>query len=386
MAATTLCLRVSRNMLRRTQLPAVPSTSTSRHCATLTYDDKLEGTERKTVTLIPGDGVGPELCGAVKHVFSAVGVPVDWEEVYVSDVGTYFGETNIDHVINSVKKTHVGLMGVLTNNARIADSDQKSINQNLRKELDLFANVVHCRSIPGVKTRHDGIDCVVVREQTEGEYTGLEHESVPGVVEMLKVITREKSHRIAKFAFDYAIKNERKKVTCVHKANIQKLGDGLFLDSCREIAAMYPSIKFEPMIVDNASMQMVSKPNQFDVIVLPNLYGSIINNISCGLVGGAGIVPGKSYGKDYAIFSIGARHAFAAKAGQNVANPTAMLLSSCSMLEHIHFRKYGRMIRDAVLRTIKEGRYVPLDIGGSASTSVFTNRVIQNINYKMLQQ
>lgn len=374
------CMGLSRSLIRSTRCVLLPSRLYS-----TSYDDRLEGTERKRVTLVPGDGVGPELCGAVKHVFASVGVPVDWDEVYVSDVGTYFGATPIDNVVKSIESTGVALMGVLTDSLRVRENDQPTINQNLRKELDLFANVVHCRSIPGVPTRHDNINCVIVREQTEGEYTGLEHESVPGVVEMLKVITRQKSQRIAKFAFDYAIKNDRKKVTCVHKANIMKLGDGLFLESCKEVAEMYPGIKFEPMIVDNACMQIVSKPQQFDVIVLPNLYGSILNNISCGLVGGAGMVPGKSFSQHHAIFSIGARHAYAHKTGQNVANPTAMLLSSCSMLEHLHFRKYGRMLRDAVLRTIKEHKYVTLDIGGSASTSVFANRIIQNVNYDMIK-
>jgi len=351
--------------------------------ATAAYDDHLEGLERKRVTLIPGDGVGPELTSAVKHVFNALGVPVDWEEVHVTDIGTYFGETSIDHVVKSIGSTKVALMGVLTSGSLSIKPDQMSINQNLRKELDLFASLVRCRSIPGIATRHADVDIVIVREQTEGEYSSLEHESVPGVIEMLKVVTRKKSERIARFAFDYALQHQRKKVTCVHKANIMKLGDGLFLDTCREVSKLYPSIEFEEMIVDNASMQLVSKPTQFDVILLPNLYGSIVSNISCGLVGGAGVVPGRSFGKEHAVFSIGARHTFAQKAGLNVANPTAMLLSSCSMLEHINLRKHGRALRQAVLSTIAEGKYVTMDLGGSASASVFTNRVIQHAQLNM---
>jgi len=345
----------------------------------------VQKVERRKVTLIPGDGVGPELTGAVKHVFNQLGVPVDWDEIHVTDMGTYFGETEIGHVVKSIEKTKVALMGVLTSGSLSVTPDQMSTNQNLRKELDLFANVVRCKSIPGISTRHDNVDIVIVREQTEGEYTSLEHESAPGVIEMLKVITKQKSERIARFAFDYAMKENRKKITCIHKANIMKLADGLFLETCKEVSKLYPSIKFEGMIVDNASMQLVANPQQFDVVLLPNLYGSIVSNISSGLVGGAGVVPGRSFGKDHAIFSIGARHTFAAKAGMNVANPTAMLLSSCSMLEHLNMHKYAQMLQESIFRTIAEGKYVTMDIGGSASSSTFTNRIIQNAQLNMLK-
>merc|ERR1712183_965106 len=214
-----------------------------------------------------------------------------------------------------------------------------SLNQKLRIKLDLFANVVRCKSTPGIRSRHNDVDVIVIREQTEGEYSSLEHESIPGVIEMIKVVSQKKTERIAKFAFDYAMKKRRKKVTCVHKANIMKLGDGLFFDTCTKVAKMYPKIEFEGMIVDNTCMQLVSKPQQFDVMVLPNLYGSIVDNVGAGLVGGAGVVPGRSFGKEFAIFEPGARHTFAQVAGQNVANPTAMLLAACDMLEHIHFMR-----------------------------------------------
>eukprot|EP00795_Rhopilema_esculentum_P012430 gene12430-3096_t len=294
-------------------------------------DDPIEGAERKLVTLIPGDGVGPELVATVKTVFSSAGVPVDWDEVPI------------------------------------------------RTELDLFANVVHCKTLPGVKTRHLGVDIIIVREQTEGEYTSLEHESVAGVVEMIKVVTKKKSQRIAKFAFDYAMKNNRKKVTAVHKANIMKQSDGLFLESCSEISKLYPKIKFEGMIVDNACMQLVSNPGQFDVMVLPNLYGSIVDNVGAGLVGGAGVVPGKSFGQRFAIFEPGARHTFAQMAGRNVANPVAMLLCASDMLEHLHLFKHGRMVRNAVLETLSKGKNLTLDIGGSSGTSDFIKTVIGNL-------
>jgi len=331
------------------------------------------------ITLIPGDGVGPELAGAVKQVFSSVGVPVDWDEVYVSDIGNFGGETSLDKVKVSMAKTGVGLKGALTTPMSTIAPDRKSLNQNLRLELDLFANVVHCKTLPGIKTRHEDVDLCIIREQTEGEYSSLEHESVPGVIEMIKVITRTKSERIAKFAFDFAMKNGRKKVTCVHKANIMKLADGLFVESCQKISELYPKIEFEAMIVDNTCMQLVSRPQQFDVMVLPNLYGSIVNNLGAGLVGGAGVVPGKSLSRDYAIFEPGARHAYAQVAGRNIANPTAMLLSACDMLDHIHFLKHARMIREAVYKTLADGKVLTLDVGGSSSLSLFVNKVIENV-------
>jgi len=343
-------------------------------------DDPVEGAERKLVTLIPGDGVGPELVAAVKHVFSSTGVPVDWDEIAVSDINPYANsEHALEQVINSIEHTGVALKGALTTPSSISGQGYLSLNQNMKVKLDLFANVVHCKSVPGVSTRHNNVDMIVVREQTEGEYTSLEHESVPGVVEMIKVVTQKKSERIAKFAFDYASKHKRKKVTCVHKANIMKLGDGLFFQTCGEVAKLYPKIKFEGMIVDNTCMQLVSNPQQFDVVLLPNLYGSIVDNLGAALVGGAGMVPGKSYGSKYAIFEPGARHTFAGVAGRNVANPTAMLLSACDMLDHIHYRKHSRMIRDALLKTIADGTNTTLDIGGSASTSAFVNTVIKNV-------
>eukprot|EP00112_Aurelia_sp_Birch-Aquarium-sp1_P010582 Seg2254.3 transcript_id=Seg2254.3/GoldUCD/mRNA.D3Y31 product="Isocitrate dehydrogenase" protein_id=Seg2254.3/GoldUCD/D3Y31 len=341
-------------------------------------DDPIEGAERKLVTVIPGDGVGPELIASVKTVFSSAGVPVDWDEVPISDIGPYGSKFSMEDVKKSMEQTCVGLKGALTTPSSISGQDHLSLNQRMKIELDLFANVVHCKTLPGFKTRHNNVDIIIVREQTEGEYTSLEHESVTGVVEMIKVITRKKSQRIAKFAFDYAMRNDRKKVTAVHKANIMKQGDGLFLDSCREVSKLYPKINFEGMIVDNACMQLVSNPGQFDVMVLPNLYGSIVDNVGAGLVGGAGVVPGKSFGQRFAIFEPGARHTFAQMAGRNIANPVAMLLCSCDMLEHLHLFKHGRMIRNAVVETVSKGKNLTLDMGGSSGTSDFIKAVIGN--------
>ncbi|KAF6284403.1 isocitrate dehydrogenase (NAD(+)) 3 non-catalytic subunit beta [Rhinolophus ferrumequinum] len=231
-----------------------------------------------------------------------------------------------------------------------------SYDMRLRRKLDLFANVVHVKSLPGYMTRHNNLDLVIIREQTEGEYSSLEHESARGVIECLKIVTRTKSQRIAKFAFDYATKKGRDKVTAVHKANIMKLGDGLFLQCCEEVAELYPKIKFETMIIDNCCMQLVQNPYQFDVLVMPNLYGNIIDNLAAGLVGGAGVVPGESYSAEYAVFEMGARHPFAQAVGRNIANPTAMLLSASNMLRHLNLEYHSNMIADAVKKVIKVGK------------------------------
>ncbi|KAH9643180.1 hypothetical protein HF086_010632 [Spodoptera exigua] len=246
----------------------------------------------------------------------------------------------------------------------------------LRNALDLYANVVHVKSLPNVKSRHHDVDCIIIREQTEGEYSALEHESVPGVVECLKIITAAKSERIAKFAFDYAVKMGRKKVTAVHKANIMKLGDGLFLRSCEEMAKLYPRLQFEKMIVDNCSMQMVSNPNQFDVMVTPNLYGNIVDNLASGLVGGAGVVAGASYSAECAVFEQGARHIFSGAVGKNIANPTAMLLCSANLLAHVNLHPYSRMIKNAINKVLTDGKVRTKDLGGQSTTKDFTNAVI----------
>ncbi|VEN37380.1 unnamed protein product [Callosobruchus maculatus] len=242
---------------------------------------------RIACTLIPGDGVGPELSQSVQEVFKSLGIPVDFNVYILSEVNPTLS-TTLDLVVDSVQKNRVCLKGVIESPIHSRTGDLQNLDMKLRKALDLYANVVHVKSLPGIKTRHDNIDCIIIREQTEGEYSALEHEGVKGVVECLKIVTAKKSLRIAQFAFDYATLHRRKKVTAVHKANIMKLGDGLFLKSCEDIAARYPNIEFEKIIVDNCTMQMISKPQQFDVIVTTNLYGSILNNLASGLVGGAG--------------------------------------------------------------------------------------------------
>lgn len=330
-----------------------------------------------TATLIPGDGVGPELVNAVEDVFKAAGVPMDFEVFFLSEVH-HAQSVPISTVLESIERNGLCLKGILQTPA-YSNEGEEPFNIQMRKGLDLYANVVKVTSIPGVACKHQNVDLVVVREQTEGEYSCLEHESVDGVVECLKVITAEKSFRIAKFAFDYATKFNRKKVTAVHKANIMKLGDGLFLRCCEEVSRLYPNIEFERMIVDNACMQMVSKPQQFDVLVMPNLYGNIIANVATGLVGGAGLVPGEGYSHHAVVFEPGARHSFGEAVGKNVANPTAMLLGAASLLDHASLDFYGRMVRESVYKVLKAGKVKTQDLGGYATTKQFTNAVIQNL-------
>ncbi|CAF5003638.1 unnamed protein product, partial [Rotaria magnacalcarata] len=263
--------------------------------------DKIPESHKYHVTVVPGDGVGPELMLCVREVFNAVGAPVEFDELLASEVMPGRSASLTD-IVTSFRRNRVGMKGILTTPALSEGGDLMSLNMKIRRALDLYANVVRIKTVPGLKLRHQNVDFIVIREQTEGEYSALEHESVHGVVESLKITTYENSRRIAKFAFDYATKFNRKKITAVHKANIMKLGDGLFLESCREVASLYPNIKLETMIVDNTCMQLVSKPQQFDVLVAPNLYGNIVSNLAAGLVGGAGMVPGESYSTDVAIF------------------------------------------------------------------------------------
>ncbi|XP_037591909.1 isocitrate dehydrogenase [NAD] subunit gamma, mitochondrial, partial [Cebus imitator] len=252
----------------------------------------------------------------------------------------------------AIRRNRVALKGNIETNHNLPPS-HKSRNNILRTSLDLYANVIHCKSLPGVVTRHKDIDILIVRENTEGEYSSLEHESVAGVVESLKIITKAR----------------RKKVTAVHKANIMKLGDGLFLQCCREVAAGYPQITFENMIVDNTTMQLVSRPQQFDVMVMPNLYGNIVNNVCAGLVGGPGLVAGANYGHVYAVFETATRNTGKSIANKNIANPTATLLASCMMLDHLMLHSYATSIRKAVLASMdNENMHTP-DIGGQGTTS-----------------
>ncbi len=282
------------------------------------------------VTMVPGDGVGPELMDSVQAVLKSVGAPLEFEQLHLSEV-QHRHSTSLEHVVKSINKNGVAIKGVIDIPTSTHTGELQNLNQKFRNSLDIYANVVRVKTLAGVKSRHKDVDFVIIREQTEGEYTALEHESIKGVVESLKVVTAGKSRRIAKFAFDYATRHGRKKVTAVHKANIMKLGDGLFLKSCTDIAKLYPEIEFETMIVDNTTMQLVSKPQQFDVMVMPNLYGNIISNIAAGLVGGAGLVSGGSFSANVAIFEPGARHTFDEAVGKPIYKT-----STCVEITYCH--------------------------------------------------
>ncbi|RWS30510.1 putative isocitrate dehydrogenase [NAD] subunit beta-like protein [Leptotrombidium deliense] len=331
-------------------------------------------------TLIPGDGVGPELCVSVKEVFQAMSVPVEFEEMFLSEVNPSMS-VPVETVIESIHKNGIALKGILSTPFSSSSGELQTLNMKIRKQLDLFANVVHVKTIPGIQTRHKDLDFITIREQTEGEYSALEHESVPGVIECMKIVTEQKSRRIAKFAFDYAVKHGRKKVTAIHKANIMKLSDGLFLKCCEETAQLYPQLKFEHMIIDNTCMQMVSHPHKFDVMVMPNLYGNIIDNLASGLAGGAGVVPGASYSADCVIYEPGARHTFGEAVGKNIANPTAMLLCAAKMLRHVNLPDYSKRLTDALETVIASGKAKTRDLGGYASTTDFTRSVISALAF-----
>ncbi len=329
-------------------------------------------------TLIPGDGIGPEVADAAVHALKATGVEIEWERAELSaDIIMASGESLPLHVVDSMRRTKVGLKGPVT--TPVAGGYQ-SVNVALRKTLDLYANVRPVRMLPGLKTRYQDtpIDMVIFRENTEDLYAGLEHEVVPDVVTSLKIITRRASARIARYAFDYSRANGRKRVTAVHKANIMKLGDGLFLKCCREVAREYPEIQYKELIVDNASMQLVMHPEQFDVLLMPNLYGDIVSDLAAGLVGGLGIVPGANIGEEAAVFE--AVHGSAPDiAGRGIANPTALMLSAVMMLIHLGETDAAARLRAAIEKTYAEGKALTRDAGGTASTEEFTAAVVANL-------
>ncbi|KAL6012720.1 isocitrate dehydrogenase (NAD(+)) idh1 [Asimina triloba] len=326
----------------------------------------------RQVTLIRGDGIGPLVTRAVEQVMASMHAPIYFEPYDVrGDM-----QRVPDEVVDSIRRNKVCLKGGL---ATPVGGGVSSLNVQLRKELDLYASLVYCVNLPGLPTRHDDVDIVVIRENTEGEYAGLEHEVVPGVVENLKVITKFCSERIAKYAFEYAYLNNRKKVTAVHKANIMKLADGLFLESCREVATNYPGITYNEIIVDNCCMQLVSKPEQFDVMVTPNLYGNLVANTAAGIAGGTGVMPGGNVGAGHAVFEQGAS---AGNVGneqlveEKKANPVALLLSSAMMLRHLQFPSFADRLETAVKHVIEEGRCRTTDLGGSSTTQEVVDAVI----------
>jgi len=323
-----------------------------------------------TATLIPGDGIGPEISDAVVKIFKSAGVPITWETVNVSP------ETGVStEVIQSVEKNKVALKGPL---ATPIGKGHTSLNLALRKQFNLFANVRPCVSIQGYKTLYEDVDLCVIRENTEGEYSGIEFSVVPGLAETVKLITAEASQRVANYAFKYATIHKRKKVTAVHKANIMKLSDGLFVNSCRQVASKWPRIEYEEVVLDNAALTLTVDPKKMDVMVLPNLYGDIVSDLCAGLIGGLGLTPSANIGDTVAIFE--SVHGTAPDiAGQNKANPTALLLSAVMMLKHLQMHDLAGRIESAALNTIKEGKTLTRDLGGKASCSEYTNAVISKL-------
>jgi isocitrate dehydrogenase (NAD+) len=330
-----------------------------------------------TVTLIPGDGIGPELARAAVTVLEATGLSFDWRvaEAGESEIARH-GTPLPESVLDSIRETKVALKGPIT--TPIGEGF-RSVNVTLRQALDLYANLRPARSMKGVETRYEDVDLIIVRENTEDLYAGIEHRVGPDAAESIKIITRAASERICRFAFDYAVANGRKKVTAVHKANIMKLSDGLFLESCRTVAADYDGrIEFEDRIVDNMCMQLVQKPELYDVLVLPNLYGDIVSDLAAGLVGGLGVAPGANIGIQAAVFE--PVHGSAPKyAGKDVANPTALILSGALMLRHLAEPGAADAVETAVREIIAEGRTVPRDLGGDAGTQAFAAAVAERV-------
>ncbi|HEX8291379.1 MAG TPA: isocitrate dehydrogenase (NAD(+)) [Pyrinomonadaceae bacterium] len=327
-----------------------------------------------TITLIPGDGIGPEVSSAVVRIIEATGVDIKWETHYAgAQALEKFGSTLPDDLLESIKRNRVALKGPITTPV---GKGFTSVNVGLRKALDLYANLRPVRALPNVPARYPELDLVVVRENTEDLYAGIEHVVVPGVVESIKVITEKASTRIARYAFEFARREGRKKVTAVHKANIMKLSDGLFLDCFRKVAANYPDIEADDKIVDNACMQLVMRPEQFDIMLLENLYGDIVSDLCAGLIGGLGLVPGANIGELGAVFE--AVHGSAPDiAGQGIANPTALLQSSILMLRHLGEREAADRVEKAMLQVYTEGQVRTRDVGGTSHTDEFAHAIIQ---------
>ena len=328
------------------------------------------------ITLINGDGIGPEISESVLKIIEASGLKIEWDiQSAGADVIETEGTPLPERVLNSIRENGVALKAPVTTPI---GKGFRSVNVQLRKALDLYANLRPCKNLPGIKTRFDNVDLVVVRENTEDLYAGVEEQVNKNTAHSIKIITREASERICKFAFDYAIRNNRHEVCCVTKANIMKLSDGLFLEAFRTISQNYPDIKPREILVDNLCMQLVQNPSNFDVLVLPNLYGDIVSDLTAGLIGGLGVAQGANIGKDCAVFEPVHGSAPDIK-GQNKANPTALLLSAIEMLKYIDEKSYAGKIEKALFKTLSDGNKTA-DLGGTLSTSEFTDRIITNLN------
>ena len=328
---------------------------------------------KTTITVLPGDGIGPEVTPATLRVLDAAGADLEYEPQPAGAAALKeFGKPLPDHVLESIRRNKVALKGPLETQV---GKGFRSVNVQLRQELDLYANLRPSRSLPSIASRFENVDIIVVRENTEGLYSGIEHVVVPGVVESLKIITEKGSTRIARFAFEYARRHGRKRVTAVHKANIMKLSDGLFLECFRKVATEYPDIQADDKIVDNMCMQLVMRPEKTDVLVLENLYGDIVSDLCAGLVGGLGVVPGANIGVEASIFE--AVHGTAPDiAGQNLANPLALIRSAIMMLFHLHKDESAERIRQALRYVVVHQGIRTRDLGGEAGTTEFTDAIV----------
>jgi isocitrate dehydrogenase (NAD+) len=329
------------------------------------------------VTLIKGDGIGPEVCMAAKRIVDESGASIDWE---IFDAGASvmdeYGTPIPDHIIESIKKNKVALKGPVTTPV---GKGFRSVNVTLRKSLNLYANIRPIRTYAGVKSRYENVDLVIFRENTEDLYAGIEHMINDEIAESIKIISKKASANIVKAAFDYAVKNGRKKVTAVHKANIMKLSDGLFLRTAEEVAKEYSNIEFESVIVDAMSMKLVLNPENYDVLVMPNLYGDILSDMASGLIGGLGLVPGANIGENAAVFE--AAHGSAPDiAGKNKANPTAIILSAVMMLKYLGETEAASRIEKSVEEVLKEGKYLTCDLGGNATTDQYTDVIVSKLH------
>jgi isocitrate dehydrogenase (NAD+) len=368
--------RLSQQTLRR-GYATTPSSAAANSAPTAAFSARKGANGHYKVTLISGDGIGPEISESVRNIYSAAKVPIDWEEVSVTPI-LKNGKTVIpDEAIESVKRNTVALKGPL---ATPIGKGHVSLNLTLRRTFNLFANVRPCVSVQGFKTPYENVNTVIIRENTEGEYSGIEHEIVDGVVQSIKLITWEASERVARYAFHYAQANNRSRVTAVHKANIMKMSDGMFLQACREVAKDFPNIKYDEDLLDRVCLQVVQDPKPYAdrVMVMPNLYGDILSDMCAGLIGGLGLTPSGNIGKDASIFE--AVHGSAPDiAGKGLANPTALLLSSMMMLRHMNLNEYANKIETAALSTIAEGKTITGDLGGKASTKQFTDTIISKL-------
>ncbi|KAB0802304.1 hypothetical protein PPYR_04490 [Photinus pyralis] len=347
-----------------------------RQFATTKQNARHYSSQIRKCTIIPGDGIGPEISTAVQKIFAVAKVPIEWESVDVTPVRGPDGKFGIpQEAIDSVNRNKIGLKGPLMTPV---GKGHRSLNLALRKEFSLYANVRPCRSLEGYKTLYDNVDVVTIRENTEGEYSGIEHEIVDGVVQSIKLITEDASRRVAEFAFKYTKENKRRKLTAVHKANIMRMSDGLFLRCCRDTAEKFPDVKFEEKYLDTVCLNMVQDPSQYDVLVMPNLYGDILSDMCAGLVGGLGLTPSGNIGINGALFE--SVHGTAPDiAGKDLANPTALLLSAVMMLKYMGLNEQADRIQLACFNTIKEAKYLTGDLGGKSKCSEFTNEICNKL-------